>query len=56
MSNQPDWLGDKMIESVDEVRAADVTYFQSSKAFDTVPHNILVSSSGLYDLGGWTTR
>jgi len=47
MSNHPDCLGDKMTESVDEVRAADVTYFHFSKAFDAVSHIILVSNSGL---------
>lgn len=56
MSKQPDCLGDRTVESVHEVRTADVIYFHFSKAFDTVSHIILVSKSGLYVLDGWTTR
>lgn len=47
MSNQPDCLGDKTTESVDEFSAADVIYLRFNKAVNTVNHLILVSKLGL---------
>ena len=45
---------DKVIRLVDEGKAVDVVYLDFSKAFDTVPHNILVEKLAAHSLD-WCT-
>ena len=43
-----------MTPLVDEGQAVDVVYLDFSKAFDTVPHNILVEKLAAHGLNGCT--
>ena len=49
-------LSDKVTRLVDEGQDVDVVYLDFSKAFDTVPHNILMEKLAAHGLDGCTLR
>ena len=47
---------DQVTRLVDEGKAVDVVYLEFCKAFDTVPHSILLEKLAAHGLDGYTLR
>ena len=56
LTNQVPFTNSGLAASVDKQRTMDIIYLDFCKAFDMVPHNLLVATLERYRLDGWTVR